>query len=293
VFASLPLPTVTKSFDVESAGLCDHVDGEITVDTLVSDVVVTDEMPEGLALVDVTVTGGDYDLDWDEDSIEVTLEGTGTYTISFTVQVTDVLSNESVTVINTAEATLLDGSVVTAADDLELLPYYDFEKTFIRAYLDPDNQFGTLVPQHEIPVNTKVYFLMFVDLNENSLSIDMLDAYVKDNLGGNLELVEWYTWGVGTVTERKTGKTEKNHLKWDIGNVPSGTIWIWSDLTVSTDENTGHGNNKKPSGHQEYTDEVDTTHELNSGATLKFTASDTGFTCSVSTPPVTITTDAD
>ena len=56
---------------------------------------------------------------------------------------------------------------------------------------------------------------------------------------------------------------------------------------------TGNNGKNPKSGWQKYTDEVDTVHELNSGSTLKFTASDTLFRCSVHTEPIDIETDAD
>ena len=84
---------------------------------------------------------------------------------------------------------------------------------------------------------------------------------------------------------KTTGKTEKQHLIWEIGTVASGSVAI-SNLTVSTDENTGNGNGKKASGHQEYTEEG--THYLNSGATLKFIDGDTGLGCSVSSAGIAV-----
>jgi hypothetical protein len=293
--------SITKSFDVDSAGLCDHVTGDIVVETSAAGVVVTDDMPDGLALVDVTVTatgGGGYDLDFEEDMLEVTLNDADEYTISFEVQVTDVLSYDSFFVTNEAIATDDEANTDSASDDLELLPYYDFYKSYAGAwYWDVDQ--WVYIPQDAIPVGTDVHFWMYIDLY-NSLSVDMLDVVVKDNLGGDLEIDSWYIWAhpdladgylditpdAGVVTV--TGKTEKVHLNWEAGEIDSGE-GFYSDLEVSTDINTGTGNGKK-GGHQEYTDEVDTVHELNSGATLKFTASDTGFKCSVGTEPVEIET---
>jgi hypothetical protein len=279
------IASIEKTFDSESAGLCDHVTGSIVIETLAASVVVTDEMPEGLALVNVTVAttgGGGYELDWDENSIEVTLNAVDVYTVSFEVQVTDVLSYDSIVVTNEATATDDAGNVDSASDDLELLPYtYYFDKTFEGAWLED----GTNVLQNEVPLGTKVYFLMYVD-GYNSLSVDMVDAYVKDNLGGDITLDEWYT-STGTAgVSKTTGKTEKQHLLWTIGTVASGGSFI-SDLYVSTDINTGDGNGKKASGHQEYTEAGP--HDLNSGATLKFNAGDTGFLCSVSSAAVSIT----
>jgi hypothetical protein len=268
-----------KTFDAESAGLCEHVTGEIVVETTAADVDVMDEMPEGIALVDVSVSGGAYsNLSFNEDGFQVTLDEAAEYTISIEVQVTDVLADDSVVVTNEATATDQYGNNDTASDDLELLAYPCFDKTFEGAWLD--DFFGDEdVEQDQIPMNTMVYFVMYVD-GQNCLpnDIDMLDAYVKDNLGGDLTLAYWsVSDGVSSVS-KTSGKTEKQHLIWEIGYVPSGYNFL-SDLAVLTDTNTGTGNGKKD-GHQEYTEEG--IHYLNSGATLKFTASDTGLTCSVS-----------
>ena len=271
-----------KSFDAESASLAEHVFGEINIETSIAGVVVNDEFPDGLALIDVSVTavgGGDYALFFDEDTIEVTLLDIDEYTISFEAQVTDVLSYDSITALNEATATAPSGEVFNASDDLELLPYTYFYKDFIGAWLED----GTPVDQYAVPLGTKVYFLMFVDFG-NYLSIDMLDAYVKDNLGGDIMLDDWYVSQGTAGVIKTTGKTAKEHLMWEVGDVLPG-YWAWSDLVVSTDTNTGTGNGKK-GGHQEYT-EVGT-HYLNSGATLKFTASDTGFLCSVSSEGIEV-----
>jgi hypothetical protein len=273
------IASLEKTFDEESAGLCEHVTGEIVVETLDAGVVVMDEMPEGIGLVDVSVSGGAYsNLSFNEDGFQVTLDEAAEYTISIEVQVTDVLAYDSILVLNTATATDAAGNVDTDSDDLELLAYPCFDKYYIGAWLD--DFFGDEdVEQDQIPMNTLVYFMMYVD-GENCLpnDIDMLDAYVKDNLGGDLTLGYWdVSDGVSGVS-KTSGKTQKQHLLWEIGDVPSGYNF-WSDLAVLTDTNTGTGNGKK-SGHQEYTEEG--IHYLNSGATLKFTAGDTGLTCSVS-----------
>jgi hypothetical protein len=275
-----------KSFNVEWASLAEHVFGEINIETAVAGVVVNDEFPEGLTLIDVSVTavgGGGYSLSFDEDTIEVTLLDIDEYTISFEAQVTDVLSYDSIIAVNEATATAPSGEVFNASDDLELLPYTDFYKSFEGAWLEG----GAPVDQYAVPLGTKVYFLMYIDFS-NSLSIDMLDAYVKDNLGGDLMLEYWVTsQGTAGIT-KLSGKTAKAHLMWEVGDVLSGS-WAISDLEVSTDENTGNGNGKNqkfPDGHQEYTETG--THYLNSGATLKFTASDTGFLCSVSSAGIAV-----
>jgi hypothetical protein len=286
------IASLDKTFDVDSAGLCEHVTGEIVVETTDADVDVMDEMPEGIALVDVSVSGGAYsNLSFNEDGLQVTLDEAAEYTISIEVQVTDVLAYDSVVVTNEATATDQYGNNDTASDDLELLAYEAFSKTLEVALIDATwdtsdytGPLGTPVDPDAVPIGTKVYFLMYVD-GDNDLGIDMLNAYVKDNLGGDLELEYWITdfgdsspYVISDPVMKTSGKTEKQHLLWEIGDIPSGDDFI-SDLMASTDVNTGNGNGKKD-GHQEYTEEG--IHYLNSGATLKFTASDTGLTCSVS-----------
>jgi hypothetical protein len=97
--------------------------------------------------------------------------------------------------------------------------------------------------------------------------------------------------GVGVQNDaivKTTGKTAKEHLTLEIGDLAPGGGFA-SDLLVSTDINTGTGNGKKP-GKQEYTDEEPTCHDVNSGATLKFKLMDNPFTFSVTTDSIEVCT---
>ena len=131
----------------------------------------------------------------------------------------------------------------------------------------------------------------------NDLPFPITNVMVKDNFGGDLEVVsvdvmgdmigptlvpdpstlpngKKPTWSDPTtgVSIQWTGKTQKAHLSWNVGTLPpnfipppqSATLFI----VVATDMNTGNGNGnnlKFPNGHQEYTSEGELC--LNSGAT--------------------------
>lgn len=117
-----------------------------------------------------------------------------------------------------------------------------------------------------------------VDIGENwdfSLNITVTNTgpvpvdnvIVKDNLGGDLELLSANAT-IGSLVTWTTGKTEKVHLTWDgIGTLNPGESATLM-LLVSTDTNTGTGNGKK-AGHQEFTSDGE--YCLNSGATVKGT----------------------
>ena len=139
-----------------------------------------------------------------------------------------------------------------------------------------------------VPLYTDVEWELVITVTNNDAVNNMTGVVVKDNFGGDLEVVsvggvtvnssaalplkgkqkeDTYSTSVGNVTILWTGKTEKAHLFWDVGTLTPGQSATLT-LLVSTDMNTGHGNGKNlkfPDGHQEYTSPG--THCLNSGAT--------------------------
>jgi len=261
ITSAQPVVTIVKDITETVAGLTDHVTGQITVTCDVT-VTVVDQFPDELTLITVSVNG--TEVDFSENTIIVEVAPTGAV-ISFEAQVTSVEAAQY-TVCNTASA-ILDGIVIASHEDcLELMPYECFSKI-------------NLSEGQEVPVNTDVWFYLLLGV-ENCLDIVMEDVVITDNLGGDLEVNEWILY-CGDAETRLTGKTEKAHLRWTIGTMSQGDLCV-SDLIISTDIN--------PAGQQEYTDEEPTVHDLNSGATLKFIASDTGFQCSAHTPPIMVTT---
>ena len=123
----------------------------------------------------------------------------------------------------------------------------------------------------------KWYFEMDITITNNT-DATLEDIVVKDNFGGDLELVEvggvavsgpegkkddeQISTPVGDVVIQWTGKTNKAHLSWDIETLDSGQSIILT-VIVATDENPGQG--KKDNGKNEYTSPG--THTLNSGPT--------------------------
>ncbi len=137
-----------------------------------------------------------------------------------------------------------------------------------------------------VPIETEVTFTMVVDVDNGSL-LTMDDVVVKDNLGGDLMLVStddgdsdlFDGWGeLSSDAEKKnnavteppvtvwwSGKTKKAHLSWNVEELGLGDDATLT-LVVQTDINPG----QKPKDTEvlEYTSEG--LHDLNSGATLKF-----------------------
>ncbi|MFC1983362.1 hypothetical protein ACFLV5_06240, partial [Chloroflexota bacterium] len=243
-------------------------------------------------------------LVWDEDGLSVTLGAADDYDIDIQVVVTDVHAWENVDVTNTATATDADGYTLSASDTLTLNQYDDFIKELEWANSAIDGG-GTVYDPDALPVETNIFFRMYIDL-ENTTGNTMEGVEIKDNLGGDLELHSWVLVdarpptatdslvpggdGGSEAVVKKKGETKKVQLKCGFGNLTNGGE-ILTNMDVSTDENPGQG--KKTAGKNEYTDEVDTEHDLNSGATLKFTDSVTGLRCSVSTEAITVKTDVD
>ncbi len=129
-----------------------------------------------------------------------------------------------------------------------------------------------------LDLGEKWFFQLDITVS-NDIDVDVEDVKVKDNFGGDLEVVSVggvlistvtpttlkgkqkeaiYTTPVGNVTILWTGKTEKAHLFWDVGDLaPTDSETL--TVVVATDQN--------PAGKQEYTSEGE--HCLNSGATAK------------------------
>jgi len=270
--------------DVESAGLGDHVWVQIVVEPDWP-AVVTDQIPEGLTLVsdeeeiEEGIIGGEGDVVVDGNTVTVTFaSGCVTYIITFECQVTDVLAYDDIEVTNVATIVpfvapgelLVSPPVLEYSDDLTLEAYEDFEKKLAAG----ENDWVEAGTSAEFDINVNIW-------NYLPDGIDMLDAYVKDNLPGNVTYIDWGTEG-GPVNVELTGKTEKAHLIWDAGTLVNGSPNT-STMTVATDT-VGGKNGKK---HQ--MKKGPGTYTLNPGATLYFTASDTGLACTVQSAPVKVT----
>ncbi|MFC1923974.1 Calx-beta domain-containing protein [Chloroflexota bacterium] len=274
--------------DVESAGLGDHVWVQIVVEPDGPGWVVTDHIPEGLTLVSNAeeieegiegVYADDADVVVVGNTVMVTLgDGCEPYIITFECQVTDVLAYDDVEVTNVATMAppvapgelLVSPPVLDYSDDLTLEAYEDFEKKLAEG----ENDWVEAGTYAEFNINVNIW-------NYLPDEIDMLDAYVTDNLPGNVTYISWGTEG-GPVNVELTGKTEKAHLIWDAGTLVNGSPNT-SLLTVATDT-VGGKNGKK---HQ--MKKGPGTYTLNPGATLMFTASDTLLACTVQSAPVKVT----
>ena len=124
------------------------------------------------------------------------------------------------------------------------------------------------------------YFEMDIDITNNTASA-LTDVIVKDNFGGDLEVVSvggvavssedgvtikgkqkeyTYVTPVGPVTILWTGKSEKAHLTWDIASLAPGTTTL--TVVVATDVNPGQA---AKNGKNQYTSVEE--HCLNSGPT--------------------------
>jgi uncharacterized repeat protein (TIGR01451 family) len=132
----------------------------------------------------------------------------------------------------------------------------------------------------EVELHEDVEFDMVIEVT-NPYGWEMTEVIVKDNFGGDLELlsvdgnpvtvagkkgVQTIPVTYGVVDLMTSGRTEKVHMTWDIGELDSAETAVL-ELVVSTDLNPGQGA-KTPPGKNEYTSTG--LHELNSGATLKF-----------------------
>jgi len=130
-----------------------------------------------------------------------------------------------------------------------------------------------------LDLNEKWYFTMEIDVINNTGS-PLTDVVVKDNFGGDLEVISVNGVEVSTPTNKKqtwsgtgaasgvtvmwTGKTLKAHLTWDIASLAPATTTL--TVVVATDVNPGQA--AKTNGKNEYTSgSVGDELELNSGPT--------------------------
>lgn len=277
--------------DGDGGQLGEHIEVTLTVDNPYGVAIkVEDVIPDGLKYIPGTLqVDGLYATPTIEDN---TISGDvtpGEHTITFDVQVVGVECYD-VDVTNTANVynpeTELDD---TATVDITLYPYEGFSK-IIAASTEGDPYY--------VPMHKDVHWLLLIEI-ENIADDDIItmeDVVVKDNLGGDLEM-HWCYSGCDYPDKKllqppsqtpdvpkKSGKTEKLHLNWDLDDLGDEALTKLY-LEISTDLNPGKGK-KNPDGHQEYTSEGD--HDLNSGATLKFTDPDTGLQLSAHTCAITV-----
>jgi len=277
---------IAKELSETEADLGDHI--TVTLDVLVADgtpvdVDVVDDLPSELHyILDTFEVDGEVATPvLDDNTVSYTFTQLGIYTITFDAQVTSAEAEDNL-VTNTATA---DGAQAEA--ELTIHPYEGFIKWVVDCS-EPDPYY--------VPMYTDVQWWVSIDVENipGDAIITMEDVVVKDRLGGDLELDDFQASPGSSLNARLTGKTEKQHLTWDLGgdlaDGASGYLW----LIISTDINTGRGTANKPngngnnpkSGHQEYTEDGE--HELNSGAVLKFIDPITGFQLSAHTPPITV-----
>jgi hypothetical protein len=108
-----------------------------------------------------------------------------------------------------------------------------------------------------IEVGEKVEFLIVIQV-ANPTGEDWTDVVVKDRFGAEIDIISAIP-SVGTATLTTKGKSAKEFIEWDIGDLAAGGV---ANLVMmgKTDLN--------PAGHQEYTEPG--IYEFNSGAVLKF-----------------------
>lgn len=111
-----------------------------------------------------------------------------------------------------------------------------------------------------IEVGEQVVWVLSIVIS-NDLSTTMTDVVVKDNLAAELAIN--MTFGFhktkGSVSYYTTGRSEKVHLTWQVGDLaPGERVVLW--FKVFTDMN--------PAGRQEYTSPGE--YDLNSGPVMKY-----------------------
>jgi hypothetical protein len=111
-----------------------------------------------------------------------------------------------------------------------------------------------------IEVGELVGFLMVIQVH-NSSGDNWTNVRVKDRFGAELDVTSANP-SQGTATLTTKGKSEKEFLEWDVGDLAPGDTANLV-IMVNTDLN--------PAGHQEYTSTG--IHCVNSGATLKYIVS--------------------
>jgi uncharacterized repeat protein (TIGR01451 family) len=296
--AMLPLPAmaiitwnIDKSVSSSTADLGDHITFTLSGTAAGGSAKVTDSWSSDLTYIPGTLdlTGASVSSYYILDHyFYASLSATGSFTITFDVQVTEV---QATTTIVSDTAQLWDSSWTQMDLDTEaitLYPYEGFEKWI-------EDWSGSSDP-YNVPVETDVHWLVgiYIENISGDAIATMEDVVVQDRLGGDLELdgvvyVSDGSIGRGEIGKSgksgPTGKTNKEHLAWTGISDMVDYDWAVAFLEISTDINPGTGNGRKP-GHQEYTEAGE--HDLNSGAVLKFTDPDTGLQLSAHTPPITV-----
>ncbi len=255
-----------KSLSQDDADLGDIITTTVEVVAAGTGVEVVDTLPGELRYIPGTlsVTGVTATCEASEHEIACTLNQNVPYTITFDAQVTSAEAEDNL-VTNTATA-----GDASASAELTIHPYAGFFKEI-------------LVGDEVVPLETDVHWLVIIGISNIDDEIaTMENVVVKDRLGGDLEL-HCAVESMGAATSDTTGKTEKVHLTWDLEGNLGGNEWAYLLLDISTDENPGKGKNAP---HQEYTEEG--SHDLNSGAVVKFIDSETKFQLSAHTAPLEV-----
>lgn len=201
-----------------------------------------------------------------------TLSATGSFAVSGSHEIRIRITRPWTTDLLPAESTPYQ-----YVDNVNLkMTHITVDKELEDAWPDPANDDDMILDLYEI-----WYFEMDIDVINNTASA-LTDVVVKDNFGGDLEVVsvggvavsssdgvtikgkqkEWtYATPVGPVTILWTGKSEKAHLTWDIASLAPGTTTL--TVVVATDVNPGQA--AKTNGKNQYTSVEE--HCLNSGPT--------------------------
>jgi len=203
------------------------------------------------------------------DGVLDTTSGTGSATMAASTTSTNYLN----VVLDTATLPQADANYPSWGEititKLELLGVPEVTKELVAAEEVDGDMDGN------VDVGEDWNFTLLITVTNNT-PVLIASVVVKDNFGGDLELVtldgvaaplttnakkESYPWtGVtesGTV--QYTGKTDKAHLWWTVGPLAPAGGSASLIVVVSTDMN--------PAGHQQYTSGGE--HCLNSGATAK------------------------
>lgn len=302
--------TVAFKIDVSGAGVLKAVSsddaqlGDIITVILTagnpygSDIKVEDVLPDGLAYVAGTFrVNGDLVVPTIVDNTISTMIESGVSVITFNVQVVEV-QFEDVVVTNTANIYDPDSALEHSDSvNITLHPYGGLSKFVGGAAIVEDGEVVALLdPWDEVPIHTHVIWAVVITVEDIPDNVDIEEFVVKDNLGGDLTLHSYdpgppvlvepgliaydgsFVPATGfTATEK--GKTKKIQMTWEVEG--SGGTLI---LIVGTDFNPGQG--KKDPGNWEYTSIGE--HDINSGATLKFTDPETGLQLSAHTSPLTV-----
>lgn len=291
--------TIDKTMASGDFSLGDHISVTLDVTAAEAPVTVVDILPEGLSYIpgSFEVDGSPADPDVAGQEISYQLSAVGTYQITFDVQVTSVEAETVEDLTNQAEVRDQYGVLLVSDEviDLDLLPYDGFEKVVTIVYEDNVNG--------DVEVNELVQWDMTITV-PNNFGWAITDAVLKDNLGGELgmagDLVDndrddltdegdpgdlaagYNAVPDGDLSIRTTGKANKVHFA-----ITSIDIGIGGSLQFVLGIFTDHNPAKKGSGKQCYTSDGE--HDLNSGATLKFTDPATGLQLSAHTPPIPVT----